>query len=369
MMELFRQVADSGKTVACITHSLANVEATCHLVVILTEGGRLAFVGTPDEAKQYFEVDRLGEVYRKLGKQTPEEWQTAFKSSPFYTRYVRDRLPDANDDEEEDNQQLETESRRRVNPLRQAWILTRRYLGIWRGDPQAIGAMLGQSLLVALLLGAVFGQLSSISNPAQRVQRNINLLFLMNVCCFWFGCNNASKELVKERVIFTRERDFNLRLDSYFLSKFVVLVVIALIQVSMLFGIVRFWCGPPGSAFLQWLALATVAVAGTSLGLLISAFSRSEEVAVALVPIAVMPQIILAGVIAPLSGAAKALADGAITCYWCEQGIEALLPKADLTLIGLEREHYFWKLALVAGHIIAFTAGTMVMLVRQSRSK
>lgn len=40
MMELFRQVADSGKTVVCITHNLANVEANCHLVVILTEGGR-----------------------------------------------------------------------------------------------------------------------------------------------------------------------------------------------------------------------------------------------------------------------------------------------------------------------------------------
>jgi ABC-type multidrug transport system ATPase subunit len=37
--------------VVCITHSLANVEATCHLVVILTEGGRLAFFGTPEEAR------------------------------------------------------------------------------------------------------------------------------------------------------------------------------------------------------------------------------------------------------------------------------------------------------------------------------
>ena len=68
VMELFRQVADGGKTVVCITHSLANVEATCHLVVILTEGGRLAFIGTPDEAKAYFAIARLGDVYRKLAE-------------------------------------------------------------------------------------------------------------------------------------------------------------------------------------------------------------------------------------------------------------------------------------------------------------
>ncbi len=56
VMELFRQVADGGKTVVCITHNLANVEATCHLVIILTEGGRLAFMGSPEEAKAYFQI-------------------------------------------------------------------------------------------------------------------------------------------------------------------------------------------------------------------------------------------------------------------------------------------------------------------------
>ena len=56
MMDLFRSVADTGKTVVCITHSLANVERTCHLVVILTAGGRLAFVGKPSEALEYFGI-------------------------------------------------------------------------------------------------------------------------------------------------------------------------------------------------------------------------------------------------------------------------------------------------------------------------
>ena len=184
--------------------------------------------------------------------------------------------------------------------------MTRRYLAIWRGDLLALLAMLAQSLLVALRLGIVFGRLASVDNPLERAQRAVSLLFLLNVSCFWFGCNNAAKELVKERVIYTRERDFNLRIDSYFASKFLVLVLIALIQVALLFGIVRLWCGPPGGAAGQRVALALLAVAGTALGLLISALARTEEVAAALVPIAVIPQIILAGVIAPLSGLSKA---------------------------------------------------------------
>ena len=97
-------------------------------------------------------------------------------------------------------------------------------------------------------------------------------------------------------------------------------------DVALLFGIVRLWCQPPGSAAWQWATLAGLATAGTALGLLISAFARTEEVAAAFVPIAVIPQIILGGVIAPLSGLARIVARCAITVHWGEQALEALLP-------------------------------------------
>jgi ABC-type multidrug transport system ATPase subunit len=93
MMDLFRSVADTGKTVVCITHSLANVERTCHLVVILTPGGRLAFVGKPAEALEYFNIRRLGDVYERMAEQPAEHWQQAFKACPLYQRYVGSRLP------------------------------------------------------------------------------------------------------------------------------------------------------------------------------------------------------------------------------------------------------------------------------------
>src|SRR5205814_8117974 len=69
VMNLFRSLADAGKTVVCITHSLANVERTCHLVVILTAGGKLAFVRKPAEALAYFNIERLGHVYDRPADQ------------------------------------------------------------------------------------------------------------------------------------------------------------------------------------------------------------------------------------------------------------------------------------------------------------
>ncbi len=162
----------------------------------------------------------------------------------------------------------------------------------------------------------------------------MNLLLLLAVSCFWFGCNTAAKELVKERVIFLRERAFNLRVAAYFASKFLVLALIGVLQATLLFLIVRTWCRPPGSPVFQWAALAALAVAGTAIGLLISALARSEEVATALVPIAVIPQIILAGVVAPLEGPARLLAEWFITVYRGQQALESLLPEADLTFLG-----------------------------------
>ena len=256
MMELFRQVADGGKTVVCITHSLANVEATCHLVVILTEGGRMAFVGTPEETKAYFGITRLGDVYLKLAERTPIEWHNRFRSSTFFERYVADRLP-ADDIPSAVPRVAAAQTKPAgPGPLRQAWVLIRRYVAIWRGDRQALLALLAQSFLVSLLLGMVFGDLSSVSDVAERLRRTVNLFNLMVVSCFWFGCNTAAKELVKERVIFQRERDYNLRIMSYFVSKLLVLTLVGLLQGSLLFAIVRPWCHPPGQAVAQWATLA-----------------------------------------------------------------------------------------------------------------
>jgi len=180
----------------------------------------------------------------------------------------------------------------------------------------------------------------------------------------------TAKEVVKEHVIFVRERNFNLRVESYYVSKLLVLMAIGLIQSLLLFMIVRIFCGSTGEIPGQWLTFAALTTCGTTLGLLISTISRTEEVATALVPVVVIPQIILAGVIVTLSrdsGFAFYLAYSGISSFWGQRSLEALLPRVDQIMLNEPDRPFIAQLAVLCYHAFVFIALTLTVLVIQSR--
>jgi ABC-type multidrug transport system ATPase subunit len=375
MMNLFRSMADTGKTVVCITHSLANVERTCHLVVILTAGGRLAFVGKPAEALQYFDIQRLGDVYERLAQQPMEHWQRLFQASPFYKRYVTDRLPKQGAASTSRQPVAKTGTKRGTFP-RQTALLTQRYFAIWRADSLSLLAMLGQSIVVAVLLGILFGELKPESKPFDRFDphgsiayagKSVNLLFLLAVTSFWFGCNNSAKEIVKERPIYTRERDFNILVGSYYWSKFLLIMLFSGVQVLVLASIVWYWCDPPVGFAAEVLMLSCLAAAGNALGLAISTAAKTEEMAITLIPIAILPQIILSGVISPLKGLSEFLAESSITSYWGNRGLDALLSEDVARNAHLDQGSFTSSLLVILVHAGVFMLTTIVMLFVQGR--
>jgi ABC-type multidrug transport system ATPase subunit len=366
VMNLFRSLADAGKTVVCITHSLANVDRTCHLVVILTAGGKLAFADKPAEALEYFGIERLGDVYERLAQQPAEHWQHAFLASPECKRYVADRLPP----EARVSAPAARPPPARAGDLlrlfgRQTALLTRRYAAIWQGDYPSLLAMAGQALVVAVLLALLFGDLGKVADPLDHAARSVTLMFLLAVSSFWFGCNNAAKEIVKERTIYTRERDFNLRVGSYYASKLLLLTLFSWLQTLLLFVIVRAWCGPPGSFPSELTVLLALALAGVTLGLAISAFAATEEMAITLIPMAVIPQIILSGAICPLEGLSKALALAGISTYWGKNGLDSSMPE------NVVRSDYSTGAAILVllAHATAGVVAALAVLHWQNRRR
>lgn len=354
MMRLFRTLATEGRTVLCITHSLASVELTCHLVVILTVGGRLAFIGTPKDAIEYFKVERLGEIYAALALREPDHWEREFRNTRFYLEYVVKRQPGAAPDVSEGGAVPESARSKIEATAYQARVLLGRYAKTLIADKKSLLIIAIQAILVAGLIALLFGSVSE-KQAIEKMANCTQILFLMGISCLWFGCSNAAKEIVKERVIYDRERDASLNIVSYFTSKIAMLSVIAAAQAFLLFIVVRFFTAlPADSLLLQLMVLILLSFAGTALGLLISACSRTVDQAQSAVPLVLIPQIILSNVIAEVTGLASWIAHGLVTLFWGFRGLGGTLWVDEdlMTVNGAHQSDGYSEWSIVWGSVM-----------------
>jgi ABC-type multidrug transport system ATPase subunit/pSer/pThr/pTyr-binding forkhead associated (FHA) protein len=208
----------------------------------------------------------------------------------------------------------------------QFFLLLSRYFKTKVRDRIGTGILLAQAPIIGALFAFIFGWqadevpswcLGALQQVSQQsghkaspdlfenlsfTNDNTGALFFMVVAAMWFGTSNAAREIVKERGIYVRERMVNLGLFNYLMSKFVLLSFFCVIQCTVLLGIVFFALGFNGGApaFAQELAaLVTTAVASVGLGLLLSTLVTTPEAAMALTPIALIPQVILGGLMVP----------------------------------------------------------------------
>ena len=385
IMRRLRGLADRGKTVVCVTHTLAHVAENCHLVVVLGPGGRLAYIGPPGDAVATLiqtapagkPPASLGDIYNLFGGGPEDQRRKAegfaercrdpqTVSGRLYAKYVTCRMMS----EPQTQAALPSGGRASVGELKSGAVATARQtllcllrsVRVFRRDRGGLASLVVQTLVVAGVLIAAFGNIGEF-RPAKRsstdrmieqykdyvkdevatdlkkdyvhqevirrtndARRVLNLTFLMGVTCFWFGCNNAAKELVRERAVITAEQRFNLRATAVLLSKLVLLTVAGWTQVVILLAAVWGYCLPPVDPWAVLPVLLGLAFVGTTLGLAISAVAPSEGVAVAAIPVAVIPQIVLSSAIVTLSGLTLICGQTAVTMYWGKYGLDAAIP-------------------------------------------
>ncbi|MCL2723623.1 MAG: FHA domain-containing protein [Polyangiaceae bacterium] len=220
-------------------------------------------------------------------------------------------------------------SRPDVALLTQLKLLMSRYLTVkWR-DRAGFWIMVLQAPIIGIMLAAVFrgqkesvpfwciGALQELGKKVQSSQNSNDLLshmlptqdhsaamFFVIVSAVWFGTSNAAREIVTERAIYLRERMVNLSIVNYILSKYIILTLICIFQCFVLLGVVFFFLEFNGGmqAFLGELAvIIAVAMNATALGLLLSTVVASAEAAMSLTPIALIPQVVLGGLMVPMT--------------------------------------------------------------------
>ena len=210
----------------------------------------------------------------------------------------------------------------------QGAILVDRNTRLLLADPRAVIMSTLQSLLIGGLVGYTFG---TFGVGQERISSENALLLLLGLSAIWLGCNSASKEVVGELTIYLRERDSNLSTAAFIGAKFFVTAVFTVLQLAIVYGLVAALAeGIPGNELDQFLLLIIGGVAGTAMGLLISALANTRDQATTIVPLALVPQLLLAGVLVPkLPEVADKLAKIGVSGYWLTEAMRSLFIAAE----------------------------------------
>jgi ABC-type multidrug transport system ATPase subunit/pSer/pThr/pTyr-binding forkhead associated (FHA) protein len=311
VMRTLRALADDGRTVVVVTHSVANLDV-CDRLLLLAPGGSVAYFGPPQEALQYFDVKDFADLFLLLERTPHADWAARFRTAPQWARYVgtpanrRNHVapPHASSGKQ-------CIPRRPAARQQSAWtqltILSRRYLAVIAADRQYLIFMIALPLMLSALAHALPGQ-RGLSLRAVGSGSPQSLLLVLIVGAALMGSAASIRELVKERAIYRRERAIGLSRGAYLWSKLLVLGAITGVQ-ALLLGLLGNLGRPaPDKAILLGsgtaeivVALVGVALASMAIGLLISGLIDNADRGMPLLVLLIMLQFILSSAVLQIS--------------------------------------------------------------------
>ncbi|WP_455908267.1 FHA domain-containing protein, partial [Streptomyces hygroscopicus] len=323
VMKLLRELADDGRTVLVVTHSVAEL-SLCDRVLVMAPGGSVAYFGPPDEALDFFGHDSWPDVFSAFENHRDDDWGGRWRASRQHDRCVAE-IDSAVPPQQPGTPATQPPARApQPRPQRwtgQLWTLMRRYVSVIASDKGFMALM--------VLLPAVLGGLSCLvpatyglapPPPDSRFRYNQEsgtiLLVLVVGMCF-SGAANSVRELIKERVIYERERATGLSRSAYLMSKVIVLGLITAAQGVVLCAI-GFSVRPmPAQGLLMPTAVEVCVVISAlgfttmMFGLVISALVRTPEKTMPLLVMYAVVQVVFTGVLfkllaAPPGGLARA---------------------------------------------------------------
>ncbi|MFF2203248.1 FHA domain-containing protein [Streptomyces sp. NPDC058145] len=315
VMQLLRGLADDGRTVLVVTHSVAEL-AICDKLLVMAPGGAVAYFGPPEEALNFFGYDTWADVFSAFENYRDYDWAGRWKGSQHYQMYAADIDAVA-------PQSVHMPPPQAIRPPKpQGWgsqlmTLIRRYVAVIASDKGFLAltvilpAVLGA---VSLLIDSDKGLLVNPVNPRTGVPipngTATTVLLILAVGACFAGAANSVRELIKERVIYERERATGLSRSAYLMSKVVVLGAVTVLQ-GLMVGLIGFSSREIpdqglvlGGSTLFELCLPIMALGFTSMmfGLVISSLVKTAEKTMPLLVMFAIIQVVFTGCLFTLHG-------------------------------------------------------------------
>ena len=309
VMELLRQLAEDGRIVILVTHSLEYLNLTDQ-VLLLGPGGRPVYLGPPDGIEPAFGTDDWPEIFQRV----------ADKPKALWHRYLQRAGMSADDIDllDEGSEWLMGPRKTPSLPPDSLAAGVRRSvlqaLTLIRRQVRLIFADLGYAiflLILPIVSGALalivpgdtgFGKPGPPDAAGMPSTEAAQLLMLLIFAGCFMGAGLTFRDLISERQIFLRERSAGVAPSSYLVSKLVVFGVFAIVQAVVLVTVVLLVKPRPGAGVLfksgsteLVVDVAAAAICSMCFGLLLSALARSSDQVTPLLVVFAMAQLVLSG--------------------------------------------------------------------------
>jgi len=317
VINILKELTYKGKLIVANIHQpSSDVYKLFDRLWLLDKGGYPIYDGNPIEAVSYFKmaanyadsrtsacpvcgnvnpesilniVDEKaydsGGVLSEQRKMTPKQWHELYleRRAEMSAPFVGD-VPD--------------NGQKRPNSLKQTAIFLRRNISTKITNLQYMLVTLLEGPLLALICALLTHFTPDGASYSLMDNKNFtSYMFMAIIVAIFLGMSGSAEEIIKDRALLKREKFLNLSYFSYIWSKVIYMAAVCLVQTFLFLLVGNSIIGVSGMFWIWWTVLFVSAFLSSLIGLLLSQTMNSVVAIYITIPILLIPQILLCGLV------------------------------------------------------------------------
>lgn len=321
IIDLLKELSLKGKLVFAVIHQpSSDIFKMFDKLLILDTGGYQIYYGNPVDSVVYFKrsinlVNSFEGECHECGNVNPEQVFNIIEAKVIneYGHFVNERKISAEQWHSiyrknykpfalVPSKEVLRSSLRIPDRLKQMWLFASRDIQAKIHNRQYMIINLLEAPVLAFLLAFIvrYYNVEDQSLIGYTFGKNPNMpayLFMSIIVALFMGLTVSAEEIIRDRKILKREAFLHLSRSSYILSKILILFTLSAIQTLAFVLIGSYILEIKGMLLNHWVILFTTSCFANVLGLNISSAFNSAVTIYILIPLLLIPQLILSGVV------------------------------------------------------------------------